>query len=129
MTLEEQLGALIDSAPAHIQRHFACDCAERVLKAANVRDKRLWSAIEVSRLFAEGKATIDELDAAWSAARSAAESAAESERTWQLTHLQHLLAAHNTARSSLLSVLQQRAESVQTALPRNKEALEEALFT
>lgn len=48
---------------------------------------------------------------------------------WQLTHLQSLLAAHGTARSSLLSVLQQRAESVQTALPRNKEALEEALFT
>lgn len=199
MTIEEQLRTLIDSAPAHIQRHFAADCAERALRRAKVKDKRLWKAVEVARRYAEGRAGLSELadakdaawdasaasaaadasaaaraaagavraaagaartaawadassaasaasaaardawDAAWDAkdaARDTAGAAAESasaasaaagaaawdaawdeEREWQLTHLQCLLAAHNDARSSLLSVLQQRAEGIQKALP------------
>ena len=82
MTLEEQLHALIESAAPHIQRHFACDCAERALKNADVDDKRSWKAIEISRRFAERKATSDELkatsdeleaarEAAWAAAWAA----------------------------------------------------------
>ena len=168
MTLEERLHALIESAPAHIQRHFACDCAERALKNADVDDKRSWKAIEISRRFAERKATSDELeatsdeleaardaawaaawaardiawaawaaawaardiardaawaarDAAWAAARYAARYAARDavrfstdvEREWQIAHLQSMISNHNEARSSLLSVLQQRAESIQ----------------
>ena len=198
MTHEEKLHAMIESAPPHIQRHFACDCAERALRRAKVKDKRLWKAVEVARRYAEGRAELSELadakdaaraaagsaaraaagsaaraaagsaawatagsaagsaawdaawnaawaaagsaagSAAWSAAGSAAGSAAwdaawnaawDEEREWQLTHLHSLLVAHNIERSSLLSVLQQRAEGIQKALPRNKEALEEALFT
>ena len=158
MTIEEQLRTLIESAPAHIQRHFAADCAERALRRAKVKDKRLWKAVEVARRYAEGRAELSELadakdaaraaagsaaraaagSAAWATAGSAAGSAAwdaawnaawDEEREWQLTHLHSLLVAHNIERSSLLSVLQQRAEGIQKALPRNKEALEEALFT
>lgn len=198
MTLEDQLRALIDSSPAHIQRHFACDCAERVLNTANVMDRRSWKAVEVVRLYAEGRATIGELDvvrdavrgvardavrdaardavrdAAWivdlsmstavvaSAAEESASVAArdasvgvagikarskgmaslcdaeadavhraawDEERAWQIAHIQSLLAAHNAARSSLLSILQQRAEMIQKVLPRNAQTLEEALFT
>lgn len=55
MTLEAQLSALIDSAPQHIQRHFACDCAERSLRIACVTDTRSWKAIAAGRLYAEGR--------------------------------------------------------------------------
>lgn len=151
MTLEEQLRTLIESAPAHIQRHFACDCAERVLKWKGVEDKRSVREIAMWRRYADTKENAEDPDtlgdalrasknaveaAAWNASYEAhrfgrpfdvnQKAAAESERAWQIAHLQH---AHNTARSSLLSVLQQRAESIQKALPRNKEALEETLFT
>lgn len=54
MNLEEQLSALIDSAPKHIQRHFACDCAERALRRACVTDTRSWKAIAAGRRYAEG---------------------------------------------------------------------------
>jgi hypothetical protein len=57
-------------------RLFACDCAEEVLTLCKVTDKRSWAAIEVSRRYANGKATKEELAAAWSAALSAALSAA-----------------------------------------------------
>ena len=77
MSLEDQLRDLIDSSPPHIQRHFACDCAERALKAANVRDERSWNAIEVSRRYAEGRANFDELNTARAAARAAAWAAAD----------------------------------------------------
>lgn len=166
MTLEEQLRALIDSAPSHIQRHFACDCAERALRLKAATDKRSWDAIETGRKYAEGKATEEELrtakdaaadaalntvwDSAWANAFAAERSAMwtaerasmwaakrSSERVamcgidleWQIAHIQSLLAAHNAARSSLLSILQHRAEMIQKVLPRNAQTLEEALFT
>jgi len=74
-------------------RLFACDCAEHVLplcEKAAPGDMRPRRAIEVARLFADGKATREELAAAWSAAWSAAGSAAwPAERRWQLERLSH----------------------------------------
>ena len=61
-----------------LARLFACDCAERVLplfEKEYPEDKRPRKAIKVARLFAEGKATTQELAAAraaaWDAARAA----------------------------------------------------------
>uniref|UniRef100_A0A6M3LFF1 DUF7666 domain-containing protein n=1 Tax=viral metagenome TaxID=1070528 RepID=A0A6M3LFF1_9ZZZZ len=51
---------------------WACDCAERALKKAKVTDERSWNAIKVARLFNDGKATKEELAAAWDDARDAA---------------------------------------------------------
>jgi len=66
-------------------RLFACDCAERTLKrerkAGREPDERSWKAIIVSRRYANGEATLEELqaarDAAWDAARDAAWDAAD----------------------------------------------------
>ena len=79
-----------------IARHFACDCAERVLKIIekeNPNEKRPAECIRVSRLYADGKAD----DAAWAAARDAAWDAAyaaasyaaarDAERKWQIKRL------------------------------------------
>ena len=53
-------------------RLFACDCAERALlrerEHGREPDERSWKAIEVSRLFARGEATVEELAAAAAAA-------------------------------------------------------------
>jgi len=61
-------------------RLFACDCAERALKrerkAGREPDERSWKAIIVSRLYANGEANLQELDAAWAAAGDAAWAAA-----------------------------------------------------
>ena len=51
---------------------FACDEAERALKARKVTDKRAWNAIKTKRLWLQGKATDVELAAARAAARAAA---------------------------------------------------------
>jgi len=66
-----------------LARLFACDCAERVLplfEKEYPEDKRPRKAIKVARLFAEGKATTQELAAAraaaWDAARAAVRDAA-----------------------------------------------------
>ena len=63
-------------------RLFAADCAERVLSIFEARypnDARPRHAIEVARLFADGKATREELSAASYAASSAAFYAAYSD--------------------------------------------------
>ena len=60
-------------------RLFACDCAEQVLPIFEKDypdDKRPRKAVETARLFAEGKATQEELAAAGAAARAAAWAAA-----------------------------------------------------
>ena len=59
-----------------ILRTWSCDCAERALKKAGVKDGHGWNAIKVARLYNEGKATKDELDAAWGAAWDVARHAA-----------------------------------------------------
>jgi hypothetical protein len=52
-------------------RHFACDCAERALlrERANGHepDPRSWRAVEVSRAYACGEASAEDLTAAWDA--------------------------------------------------------------
>ena len=65
-------------------RVFACDCAERVLHIFETErpdDKRPRNAIDVSRRYAEGQATKEELDAARAAAMDAV-CAAESPVAW-----------------------------------------------
>jgi len=60
-------------------RLFACDCAERVLPLFEKEyptDKRPRQAIETARKFANGAATLEELDAARAAASAAASAAA-----------------------------------------------------
>ena len=60
-------------------RLFACDCAEQALPIYEKDypdDKRPRKAVETARLFAEGKATQKELDAARYAAGTAARTAA-----------------------------------------------------
>lgn len=60
-------------------RHFACDCAERVLPIYEKKypdDKRPRNAIEISRKFAAGLATAEELAAARAAAWAATAAAA-----------------------------------------------------
>jgi len=64
-----------------VLRTWGCDCAERALKKAKVKDERSWNAIKVARLYNEGKATHHAArdaawDAAWAAARAAARDAA-----------------------------------------------------
>jgi hypothetical protein len=71
----DRLWALLVYMTPQEQRLFACDCAERALllerKDGREPDKRSWRAIEVSRQYALGHATDDELtaamDAAWAA--------------------------------------------------------------
>ena len=63
-----------------VLRNWACDCAERALKKAKVKDERIWNAVRVARLYNEGKATKKELGvakaAAWAVARTASMDAA-----------------------------------------------------
>jgi hypothetical protein len=60
------------------QRLFACDCAEHVLhlfEQEYPEDKRPRKAIEISRQFAQGQATLDQLKEAGKAAKRAADDA------------------------------------------------------
>ena len=63
-------------------RLFACDCSERALlrerEQGREPDERRWRAIETSRAFARGEATIEELSTAYDAASIAASIAASS---------------------------------------------------
>jgi len=62
-----------------VLHEFACWCAERVLrrerKAGREPDDRSWNAIKTKRAWLDGKATDDELNAAWVAAWAAAAAA------------------------------------------------------
>jgi hypothetical protein len=63
-------------------RLFACDCAEMVLPIYEKKypnDNRPRQAIEVSKMYADGKATLEELAAARDAAGDAARAAARAE--------------------------------------------------
>ena len=85
-------------------RLFACDCAERALKHWDNPDPRSVDVILVSRRFANGEASDDELVAARAAARDAARDAARAaawaaawaaaraaEQRWQLARIRHYL--------------------------------------
>ena len=87
-----------------ILRLFVADCAERALLRERFDgrepDVRSWNAVEVTRKYARGTATAEELSAARSAAGSAAGSAAwpvawsaakSAERKWQTARLRTYL--------------------------------------
>ena len=70
----------VDTWNKRTQRLFACDCAKRVMpifERQRPNDERPRRCIAVSRLFADGLATSEELTAAGTAARAAAWAAAE----------------------------------------------------
>jgi len=76
---EARLLRRIEEWDERTARLFACDCAERVLGNYEVKypdDSRVRDSIEVARLYADGSATLDDLEAAYSAALSAAYRAA-----------------------------------------------------
>lgn len=86
MKFEKQLQTLLDLSPSHVQRHFACDCAERALMQAGVTDKRSWESVRLSRLFAEGGVTLQDLAGVRAMARLAARDAWcvwEERRDWR----------------------------------------------
>ena len=66
----------LDLIDARTLRLFACDCAERTLDrrraAGREPDPRSMEAVRVARLYADGKATADELGAAHAASCDAA---------------------------------------------------------
>lgn len=100
-----QTRKLVDCRNAEkVLRTWACDCAERALKRADVKDERSWNAIKIARLYNEGKVTKEELDAAkdaavgaaveaaWAAEWAAAWAAArDAEVEWQRKHLNRLM--------------------------------------
>lgn len=79
---EARLSPALPTWNAKSQRLLACDIAERVLHLAN--DPRSTRAVEVSRAYARGLATEDELTATraptWEAARWAAREAGKAAR-------------------------------------------------
>ena len=86
----------IDAWDARTARLLAADCAEHVAHLWVAPEGVTWvlaDTISVVRRYAEGDATREELDAAYSAAYSAANSAANSaaERDWQTARLAEVL--------------------------------------
>ena len=56
---------------SRVLHEFACLCAEDALRRMDIREGLCWAAIRIKRLWLVGKASDEELSAAWSAARSA----------------------------------------------------------
>ena len=89
-----------------LARLFACECAEAVLhiyEKQNPGDDRPRAAVRVARAFAEGKATSDELAAAWAAARAAARDAARAaawDAAWDAARAAAWDAAWDAARAA-----------------------------
>lgn len=77
--VDDRLWLLIQLADNVTRRLFACDCAERAMQsdreAGHEPDARSWRAVEVSRAYARGEATLEELAAAARAAALAAAAA------------------------------------------------------
>jgi hypothetical protein len=78
-------------------RLFTCDCAERALKrerkAGREPDERSWEVIIIARRYADGKATLEELNAAYNAAYAAYNAAYADEIKWQRKQLARYLDA------------------------------------
>ena len=102
-TLPEQ-----NAARDKLARLLVCDYVERAFlserAAVHEPDAASWGAIEVSRRFAHGEATQEELVAAWVAASGAAwvaawgaawEAARGAEIAWQTAHFRQMLEASN----------------------------------
>lgn len=79
VTREARLLSRVTTWNERTARLFACDCAERALKLIGDKaDARSIDAVRIARLFADGKATQEDLAAASDAARAATWGAA----TW-----------------------------------------------
>lgn len=98
-----------------LARLFACGCAERVLanyEALYPSDKRPRDCINTAKRFALGTATVEERNAAWSAAESAARSAAWSvaeSTVWSAAWTAVWSAAESAAWSAAWSAAQSAA--------------------
>jgi hypothetical protein len=107
-------------------RLVACDIAEQCLlrerSAGREPDERSWEAIKVSRKFAHGKATPQELDAAHDAASSAAISAA-----YNVAYDAAKSAVYNSASSAASSAAYNSAISV--AISAAKSAASSAAYS
>ena len=78
---EARLVRRVETWTERTARLFACDCAERSLKYADKMSvNTLISTIDTARRFANGDATREELNAAWSAAEIAASAAGSAAR-------------------------------------------------
>jgi hypothetical protein len=101
-------------------RLFACDCAERVLPIFEKdypNDNRPRRAIEVARLFADGKATDEERNAARAAAGNAARAAARDAAR---------AAARNAARAAARDAARAAARDAARAAAGDAEKKEQA---
>jgi hypothetical protein len=92
-------------------RLYAVWCARQVQHL--MKDKRSLDALDVAERFANGYATLVELDAAWSSARDAAEDAAWS-AAWSAAN-----AARDAARAAAWSAAEDAAWSAATAVARD----------
>lgn len=82
-----------DFIDARTLHEFACICAERALKLADVKDERCWDAIKAERAWLRGEISDDELHTARDAVRYAARDAVrDAEYRWQRERLIELLA-------------------------------------
>ena len=96
---EARLVRRVETWTERTARLFACDCAERSLKYADKMSvNTLISTIDTARRFANGDATREELNAAWSAAWSAAEIAASA--AWSAAEIAAESAAWRAAESA-----------------------------
>lgn len=89
--------------PAKLLHEFAIWCAETALARAKITDEVYWDALRVKRAWLAGKATDEELEAAWKAVlgaawESAAEFAAES-AVWEIAD-----GARNTSANAIAEV-------------------------
>jgi hypothetical protein len=105
---------------------FAVWCARRALlaerKAGREPHKDSWRVLKVKLQWLNGKATDDELSAAWSAARSAAESAARSaaeSAAWSAAWSAARSAAESAAWSAAESAARSAAESAVRSAARS----------
>lgn len=116
--MEDTLRMLVKVAPAHILRHFACDCTERALTAANNTHEAAWASIEVGRRHAEGKATDEELsharDATWVPNKEAGSSSITA--AWWAASLNAHEAAWNAAGAAATSAGWIAGEGIRNAI-------------
>jgi len=85
---------------------FACWCAERALRGANIKNEVLWAAIAAKRAWLADEITDEQLEAAFSAAYSAANSVAAASAADR--------AAESAARSAWTSASKYSAYATET---------------
>jgi len=93
ISVGDRIWALAHLLPTRETRHYACDCAERVVHLTT--DPRATCAIAVSRRYADGLETEEALTAAWSAASRLVGATADFSAAWYAAY-----AASAAARAS-----------------------------